>query len=165
MQTLPHTYVQQAVVVATCRLRLPGGTPVTLLRAACLFGIHSSPCPATNLLGCNSVFIMFSSFLPVLSPSFTFHSLPSAFLPPLPSLPFPPLPSLLSLPSPPLPSPHSSHFLHIRMQARIAHRIQELENLPSSLSEETRIKALIELKALKLLDFQTQVGGRVDGFC
>jgi SWI/SNF-related matrix-associated actin-dependent regulator of chromatin subfamily A protein 2/4 len=44
-----------------------------------------------------------------------------------------------------------------RIQSRIAHRIHELENLPNVLSDEVRLKALIELKALKLLDFQTQV--------
>ena len=46
---------------------------------------------------------------------------------------------------------------YYRIQSRIAHRIHELENLPNVLSDEVRLKALIELKALKLLDFQTQV--------
>lgn len=45
----------------------------------------------------------------------------------------------------------------IRLQARIAHRIQELENLPGSLAGDLRTKATIELKALRLLNFQRQV--------
>ena len=96
---------------------------------------------------------MFVTFL-ILSPCFVsillsplLHCcLPSIL--PYPLLFSPVLPPLLPLFPPP----------YLRMQARIAHRIQELENLPGSLSEETRIRALIELKALKLLDFQTQVG-------
>lgn len=47
-----------------------------------------------------------------------------------------------------------------RLQARIAHRIQELENLPGSLPGDLRTKANIELKALRLLNFQRQVGPR-----
>lgn len=45
----------------------------------------------------------------------------------------------------------------LRLQARIAHRIQELENLPGSLAGDLRTKATIELKALRLLNFQRQV--------
>lgn len=44
-----------------------------------------------------------------------------------------------------------------RLEARIAHRIQELENLPGSLAGDLRTKATIELKALRLLNFQRQV--------
>lgn len=44
-----------------------------------------------------------------------------------------------------------------RLQARIAHRIQELENLPGSLPGDLRTKATIELKALRLLNFQRQL--------
>ena len=47
------------------------------------------------------------------------------------------------------------HFL--RLQARITHRIAELENLPGSLAGDLRTKATIELKALRLLNFQRQV--------
>lgn len=43
------------------------------------------------------------------------------------------------------------------MQARIAHRIQELENLPGSLPPDLRTKATVELKALRLLNFQRQL--------
>lgn len=48
-------------------------------------------------------------------------------------------------------------YLFFRLQARIAHRIQELENLPGSLAGDLRTKATIELKALRLLNFQRQV--------
>lgn len=48
-----------------------------------------------------------------------------------------------------------------RLQARIAHRIQELENLPGSLAGDLRTKATIELKALRLLNFQRQVSSSV----
>uniref|UniRef100_A0A3Q1EFF5 SWI/SNF related BAF chromatin remodeling complex subunit ATPase 4a n=1 Tax=Acanthochromis polyacanthus TaxID=80966 RepID=A0A3Q1EFF5_9TELE len=45
----------------------------------------------------------------------------------------------------------------LKLQARIAHRIQELENLPGSLAGDLRTKATIELKALRLLNFQRQL--------
>lgn len=48
--------------------------------------------------------------------------------------------------------------LFFRLQARIAHRIQELESLPGSLPPDLRTKATVELKALRLLNFQRQVG-------
>ncbi|XP_060927167.1 LOW QUALITY PROTEIN: probable global transcription activator SNF2L2 [Limanda limanda] len=44
-----------------------------------------------------------------------------------------------------------------RLQARIAHRIQELESLPGSLPPDLRNKATVELKALRLLNFQRQL--------
>ncbi|PKU30015.1 hypothetical protein llap_19682 [Limosa lapponica baueri] len=44
-----------------------------------------------------------------------------------------------------------------RLQARIAHRIRELENLPGSLPPDLRTKATVELKALRLLNFQRQL--------
>lgn len=49
-------------------------------------------------------------------------------------------------------------FAFFRLQARIAHRIQELESLPGSLPPDLRTKATVELKALRLLNFQRQVG-------
>lgn len=55
----------------------------------------------------------------------------------------------------PLPLPH--FIISFRLQARIAHRIQELENLPGSLPPDLRTKATVELKALRLLNFQRQV--------
>jgi len=45
-----------------------------------------------------------------------------------------------------------------RIQSRIVHRIDQLQNLPASVTESLRTKALIELKALRLLNFQKQVG-------
>lgn len=54
--------------------------------------------------------------------------------------------------------PHPPSFLFpSRLQARIAHRIQELESLPGSLPPDLRTKATVELKALRLLNFQRQV--------
>lgn len=54
-----------------------------------------------------------------------------------------------------------------RLEARIGHRIQELENLPGSLAGDLRTKATIELKALRLLNFQRQVtdGEPMRGLC
>lgn len=44
-----------------------------------------------------------------------------------------------------------------RIQARIVFRINALQNLPASIPEHIRTKALIELKALRLLHFQKQL--------
>ena len=52
---------------------------------------------------------------------------------------------------------NSVMFFSFRLQARITHRIAELENLPGSLAGDLRTKATIELKALRLLNFQRQV--------
>ena len=51
--------------------------------------------------------------------------------------------------------------MFFRLQARIAHRIQELESLPGSLPPDLRTKATVELKALRLLNFQRQVHDRL----
>lgn len=40
---------------------------------------------------------------------------------------------------------------------RIAHRIQELQNLPSNIPDDLRLKVMIEYRALRLLDFQKQL--------
>ncbi|EEC12005.1 smarca4, putative [Ixodes scapularis] len=48
-----------------------------------------------------------------------------------------------------------------RLTSRIAHRIEELSKLPANLPEDLRRKAMIELRALRLLNFQRQVGGPV----
>lgn len=53
---------------------------------------------------------------------------------------------------------HHGVAFPLRLQARITHRIAELENLPGSLAGDLRTKATIELKALRLLNFQRQVG-------
>ncbi|EDO48116.1 predicted protein [Nematostella vectensis] len=44
-----------------------------------------------------------------------------------------------------------------RIQARIIQRIKELEGLPGNLPDDLRIKAMIELRALRLLNFQKQL--------
>ncbi|XP_076812065.1 SWI/SNF-related matrix-associated actin-dependent regulator of chromatin subfamily A member 4-like [Clavelina lepadiformis] len=48
-----------------------------------------------------------------------------------------------------------------RIEARIAQRIVELENIPANIADDLRIKATIELKALRLLGFQKQLRGEV----
>lgn len=44
-----------------------------------------------------------------------------------------------------------------RINQKIVSRIEELENTPVSSNEDSRIKAIIELKALRLLNLQKQV--------
>ena len=44
-----------------------------------------------------------------------------------------------------------------RVAARIALRIKELQNMPAVMPEELQVKAQIELRALRLLNFQRQV--------
>ncbi|XP_063220159.1 ATP-dependent helicase brm-like [Bacillus rossius redtenbacheri] len=44
-----------------------------------------------------------------------------------------------------------------RLAARIAHRIEELNNLPAGMADDVRMKAEIELRALRLLNFQKQL--------
>ncbi|KAI8508957.1 Transcription activator BRG1 [Branchiostoma belcheri] len=44
-----------------------------------------------------------------------------------------------------------------RIQQRISHRIQDLSNLPGNMSEDLQLQATIELKALRLLNFQKQL--------
>ncbi|KAH6941212.1 hypothetical protein HPB50_015102 [Hyalomma asiaticum] len=48
-----------------------------------------------------------------------------------------------------------------RLTSRIAHRIEELSKLPANLPEDLRIKAMIELRALRLLNFQRQLRAEV----
>lgn len=48
-----------------------------------------------------------------------------------------------------------------RIQARIVLRIKELEGLPGSIAEDLRMKAMIELRALRLLNFQKQLRAEV----
>lgn len=43
------------------------------------------------------------------------------------------------------------------MAARIAARMEQLTNLPSDMSEELRMQAQIELRALRCLNFQRQL--------
>lgn len=44
-----------------------------------------------------------------------------------------------------------------RMASRIAHRMEELSNLPTTMPEDMRIQAQIELRALRVLNFQRQL--------
>ncbi|RWS25890.1 transcription activator BRG1-like isoform X4 [Leptotrombidium deliense] len=44
-----------------------------------------------------------------------------------------------------------------KIAQRIAYRIDELENLPANLAEDLQMKAMIELRALRLVEFQRQL--------
>ena len=46
---------------------------------------------------------------------------------------------------------------YFRVATRIALRIKELQNLPAVMNEELKTKAMMELRALRLLNFQRQV--------
>jgi SWI/SNF-related matrix-associated actin-dependent regulator of chromatin subfamily A protein 2/4 len=48
-----------------------------------------------------------------------------------------------------------------RIEARIAHRVYELENLTASLPDPVKRKAMIELRALRLLNFQKQLRAEI----
>lgn len=48
-----------------------------------------------------------------------------------------------------------------RLAARIAHRVQQLSNLPTTMSDDLRIKVEIELRALRVLNFQRQLRAEV----
>ena len=48
-----------------------------------------------------------------------------------------------------------------RLAARVAYRIDELSNLPVSMADDVRLKAEIELRALRLLNFQRQLRAEV----
>merc|ERR1712142_289323 len=49
----------------------------------------------------------------------------------------------------------------IRLAGRIAHRIDELTNLPMNMAEDVQTKAEIELRALRLLNFQRSLRAEV----
>lgn len=48
-----------------------------------------------------------------------------------------------------------------RLSARIAHRVQQLSNLSTTMSDDLRIKVEIELRALRVLNFQRQLRAEV----
>lgn len=48
-----------------------------------------------------------------------------------------------------------------RLASRVAHRIDELSSLPVSMADDIRLKAEIELRALRLLNFQRQLRAEV----
>lgn len=52
---------------------------------------------------------------------------------------------------------HELFVLYFRIAARISSRIKELQDLPATMPEDMRTKAMIELRALRLLNFQRQV--------
>ena len=45
-----------------------------------------------------------------------------------------------------------------RIASRISHRIQELQKLPAVMPDDLRTKSMIELRALRLLNYQRSVG-------
>ncbi|XP_033111192.1 probable global transcription activator SNF2L2 [Anneissia japonica] len=49
------------------------------------------------------------------------------------------------------------HERENRISSRIAYRLQQLQNLPGSLPDDLKLKATIEMKALRLLNFQRQL--------
>ncbi len=48
-------------------------------------------------------------------------------------------------------------FFFFRSLNRISNRLQELEHMPANMNVELRTRTLIELKSLKLLQFQKQL--------
>lgn len=48
-----------------------------------------------------------------------------------------------------------------RVAARIAQRIEQLSNLPTTIPEDLRVQAQIELRALRVLNFQRQLRSEV----
>lgn len=57
---------------------------------------------------------------------------------------------------------HNNIFqMHLRIAARIAHRIEVLSNLPANISDDLRLQAQIELRALRVLNFQKQLRSEV----
>lgn len=48
-----------------------------------------------------------------------------------------------------------------RLASRVAHRIDELSHLPIAMADDIRLKAEIELRALRLLNFQRQLRAEV----
>ena len=48
-----------------------------------------------------------------------------------------------------------------RIEARIAHRVHELGNLSAALPDPVKRKAMIELRALRLLNFQRQLRAEI----
>uniref|UniRef100_H2YVT1 Transcription activator BRG1 n=1 Tax=Ciona savignyi TaxID=51511 RepID=H2YVT1_CIOSA len=50
-----------------------------------------------------------------------------------------------------------------RIEARIAQRINELQNIPANIPDDLRVRATIELKALRMLGFQKQLRQEVLG--
>jgi SWI/SNF-related matrix-associated actin-dependent regulator of chromatin subfamily A protein 2/4 len=49
-----------------------------------------------------------------------------------------------------------------RIASRIAHRMDVLSNLPANISDDLRLQAQIELRALRVLNFQKQLRAEVN---
>lgn len=49
----------------------------------------------------------------------------------------------------------------LRLAARVALRIDELNTLPATMADDLKLKAQIELRALRLLNFQRQLRAEV----
>lgn len=57
---------------------------------------------------------------------------------------------------------HNSTIHNIyRIAARIAHRMEILANLPANIPDDLRLQAQIELRALRVLNFQKQLRAEV----
>ncbi|XP_065203115.1 ATP-dependent helicase brm-like isoform X2 [Planococcus citri] len=90
---------------------------------------------------------------------------PAVQPPPTPAPPVPPVQKQIRVT--PIPKPAGIDPLIIlqerenRTAARIAHRIEELDNLPTNMSEDLRIMAEIERRALRVLNFQRQLRAEV----
>jgi len=56
-------------------------------------------------------------------------------------------------------------LFYYRVAARIAQRIEQLSNLPTTIPEDLRVQAQIELRALKVLNFQRQLRSEVSSSC
>lgn len=54
---------------------------------------------------------------------------------------------------------------YCRVAARIAQRIEQLSNLPTTIPEDLRVQAQIELRALKVLNFQRQLRSEASSSC
>jgi len=52
-------------------------------------------------------------------------------------------------------------IIFYRIATRIAYRMDELNNLPTTMSDDVRVKAEIELRSLKVLNFQRQLRAEV----
>nr|XP_018898267.1 PREDICTED: ATP-dependent helicase brm-like [Bemisia tabaci] len=123
-------------------------------------------------------------------PRLPITSHPVMVVPPPPNSMLKPMPSPVVLPPPPPPPPNPQQLTQQlqlqkqnrvttiprptgidpililqerenRVAARIAHHMEKLSNLPSTVSDEIRLKAQIELRALRILNFQRQLRSEI----
>ncbi|XP_013144254.1 PREDICTED: probable global transcription activator SNF2L2 [Papilio polytes] len=94
------------------------------------------------------------------------HMPPGQGPPPI-SMPGGPPPPGNGLQGPPIPKPVGIDPIQIlnerenRIAARIAHRIDVLSNLPANMADDLRLQAQIELRALRVLNFQKQLRAEI----